>query len=109
MLHDEALIDPVAFENEKKSNSKLVIVDVREPEEFEAGHFEGARLIPLGELSSRAEAELSKDSDIVVVCAHGVRSLEGLLALRLMGFERSRSLRGGMSACQHTSSPTLTI
>ena len=73
-------------------------MDVREPEEFEAEHIEGATLIPLGEITSRASTELPKDKDIVVICAHGIRSLEGLMALRMLGFDRSRSLHGGIVA-----------
>ena len=78
--------------------STVTLVDVREPEEFAEGHIEGCKLIPLGELSDRAATELKKDEDIVLYCAAGIRSLEGLMTLRMMGYQKLRSLSGGISA-----------
>lgn len=76
----------------------VTVVDVREQDEYEEGHIEGCKLIPLGELSDRAPAELQKDEDIVLYCAMGMRSLEGLMALRMMGYQKLRSLTGGIVA-----------
>lgn len=80
--------------------NQVVLLDVRELEEYEESRIEGCVLIPLGELTQRAEAELNKDADIVIYCAHGVRSLEALLGLRMMGFQKLRSLEGGICAWQ---------
>ena len=77
---------------------KVTLLDVREPEEFEQTHIEGCVLIPLGEIEARAERELKKDDDIVIYCAHGVRSLYALRAMSMMGFKRLRSLDGGICA-----------
>ncbi|MEK6580729.1 MAG: rhodanese-like domain-containing protein [Bdellovibrionota bacterium] len=71
---------------------------MREPEEFEECKIEGCILIPLGDLQSRAEQELKKDADIVIYCAHGIRSLQAVMALRMMGFSKLRSLEGGIAA-----------
>lgn len=79
---------------------QVVLLDVREPEEYEESKIDGCILIPLGELTQRAEVELNKDADIVIYCAHGVRSLEALLGLRIMGFQKLRSLEGGICAWQ---------
>lgn len=76
----------------------VVLVDVREPEEHAEGVIEGAKLIPLGDLQARAAQELKPNDDIVLYCAHGVRSLHGLMALRMLGFEKLRSLEGGIEA-----------
>ena len=84
----------------KQELGQVTLVDVREPEEFAESRIEGCTLIPLGELSTRAETELKKDDNIVVYCAHGVRSLQGVMALRRLGFERLRSLEGGIVAWQ---------
>jgi adenylyltransferase/sulfurtransferase len=73
-------------------------VDVRQPEEWDEVRIEGATLIPLPELQGRAENELNKDDDIVLYCAHGIRSLHALRGLQMMGFKRLRSLHGGMAA-----------
>ena len=76
----------------------IVLVDVREPEEYEEDRLEGGKLIPLGDLMSRANSELDPDSNIVIYCAHGVRSMHALMGLRSLGFERLRSLEGGLCA-----------
>jgi rhodanese-related sulfurtransferase len=77
----------------------IKLVDVREPEEFAESRIEGGTLIPLGELTVRAR-ELSPDDDIVLYCAHGVRSVHALLALQRLGFKRLRSLEGGICEWQ---------
>ena len=83
-----------------KCLDQVTLVDVREPEEHAASRIPGCKLIPLGELSQRAPAELNKTDDLVVYCAHGVRSLQGLMALRMLGFENLRSLEGGIVALE---------
>src|SRR4051794_16094317 len=80
----------------KSCIGKVTLVDVREPEEFAEHRIEGCKLIPLGELQQRAASELDKDADIVVYCAHGVRSMQGMMALKTMGFKKLRSLEGGI-------------
>lgn len=80
-----------------KDPESVVLLDVRQPEEFAEVRIEGCTLIPLGDLMSRAAKELDPESDIVIYCAHGVRSLHALMGLRSLGFEKLRSLRGGLS------------
>jgi rhodanese-related sulfurtransferase len=75
------------------------LVDVREPEEYAQSRIEGCTLIPVGEISARA-SELDPADNIVLYCAHGVRSLHALLALRQKGFTKLRSLEGGICAWQ---------
>ncbi len=72
------------------------ILDVRQPEEWEAGHIPGATLIPLGELDSRLD-ELPEDEDIVVVCRSGNRSATGRDILLDAGFLDVTSMGGGMN------------
>ena len=72
------------------------IVDVRERDEWAAGHIPGATLIPLGELPSR-QGELARDQPIVVVCRSGNRSAEGRDILLAAGFEAVTSVQGGMT------------
>jgi rhodanese-related sulfurtransferase len=96
----EWIITPEELKEElKQRRDQVVLVDVREPEEFAESRIEGGKLIPLGELSARAPGELKDlDADIVLYCAHGVRSLQGLMALRMLGYTRLRSLEGGIEA-----------
>ncbi len=86
----------------KKCLTKVVLVDVREPEEHAESRIEGegvnAKLIPLGELMRRAPKELDPNTDIVTYCAAGIRSMHAVVGLQQLGFERVRSLQGGIYA-----------
>ena len=72
------------------------MLDVREPEEWMAGHIPGATLIPLGELASRV-SEVPTDRQVVVVCRSGNRSATGRDILRDAGLEQVTSMAGGMN------------
>jgi rhodanese-related sulfurtransferase len=80
------------------AGEEFVLLDVREPWEFEAAHMEGAKLIPMGDVPSRAHQELDLENPIVVVCHHGVRSMNVTAWLRQQGFEKAQSMRGGIDA-----------
>jgi adenylyltransferase/sulfurtransferase len=81
--------------NEKGEN--LVVVDVREPHEWDIAHIEGARLIPLGQLPERL-SELDGHAEIVTHCHRGVRSMKALEILKGAGYGKVRSLAGGIDA-----------
>jgi len=72
------------------------ILDVRESEEWLAGHIPGATLIPLGELAARAN-EVPADQQVVVVCRSGNRSAAGRDILLDAGLEQVTSMAGGMN------------
>lgn len=74
-----------------------VLVDVREQDEWNAGHAPGARHIPLGQLGARSH-ELPKDREIITVCRSGNRSARAASLLRGAGFPQVRNLSGGMTA-----------
>ncbi|HEX3684613.1 MAG TPA: rhodanese-like domain-containing protein [Bryobacteraceae bacterium] len=75
-----------------------VLIDVREPEEFALAHIEGSQLLPMqsipGELQ-RLEA-LADERDLLVLCHHGVRSLQVVAWLREHGIENCFSVLGGI-------------
>jgi glyoxylase-like metal-dependent hydrolase (beta-lactamase superfamily II)/rhodanese-related sulfurtransferase len=77
--------------------SRVQILDVREPDEFDGalGHIGEAKLIPLGELSRRA-GELSRDRPVVAVCRSGGRSAQAVVLLQKAGFTQVANLAGGM-------------
>lgn len=75
------------------SRRKALILDVREPLEFEAGHLEGAVNIPLGDLRDRM-AELPRDREILTYCAVGQRSYYAARALAQYGFD-VKNISGG--------------
>jgi rhodanese-related sulfurtransferase len=73
------------------------LLDVREPEEHQLVALPNSTLIPLGELSGRAD-EIGnwKDDEIVVYCHHGIRSLIAISQLKRFGFGKLRNLDGGI-------------
>ncbi len=75
---------------------KFELIDVREPSEFQIARIEGAKLIPMGDVPSRAHQELDPDERIVVFCHHGVRSMNVVNWLRQQGFEKAQSMSGGI-------------
>jgi rhodanese-related sulfurtransferase len=74
----------------------VVLLDVREPDEWAAGHAPGALHVPLGEVPDRL-AELPTDADVVVVCHGGGRSSRATAWLLNQGYQ-CRNLTGGMVA-----------
>jgi sulfur-carrier protein adenylyltransferase/sulfurtransferase len=76
-----------------------VVVDVREQYEWDAGHIDGARHIPLGELPNRLN-ELPRDADVVFYCQSGGRSARALDVARDAGLTRTKHLHGGFAAWQ---------
>jgi rhodanese-related sulfurtransferase len=73
-----------------------VLLDVREPDEWAAGHVEGAQHIPMNDIPRRT-AELDQDADLVVVCKVGGRSAQVTAWLNQQGY-RATNLDGGMLA-----------
>ena len=90
-----------------ESTQPPVLLDVREPWEFTTAAIDGATLIPMGEISSRAHAELDPDAPIVVLCHHGARSLSVTMWLRREGFEHVQSLAGGIDEWSRTTDPSI--
>ena len=74
-----------------------LLLDVREPWEWEVAHIEGSQHIPLGQLPGRI-AEVDTRREIVTICHHGMRSLSARELLKGAGFGRVRSLAGGIDA-----------
>ena len=77
---------------------KARIVDVREPWELATASIDGTLAMPMGEVPARANHEFDPDERLIVVCHHGVRSMNVTVWLRNQGFERAQSMRGGIDA-----------
>ena len=79
------------------AKEKVLLLDVREPSEYDDGRISGAVNIPAGQLSARAE-ELPKDraARIVTYCATGRRSAYATMFLRVYGYNDVRTLTGGI-------------
>jgi rhodanese-related sulfurtransferase len=91
-------IAPEEVKSKLDAGEEFVLLDVREPWEFETARIDGAKLIPMGDVPSRAHQELDPEAPIVVLCHHGVRSMNVTVWLRQQGFEKAQSMRGGIDA-----------
>jgi rhodanese-related sulfurtransferase len=80
------------------SEGKARLIDVREPWEFMMAHIEKSVAMPMGEVAARAHQELDPDERFVVLCHHGMRSMNVTVWLRNQGFELAQSVRGGIDA-----------
>ena len=88
--------------------AKPLLLDVREPWEFEKARIEGAELMPMREIPSRVE-ELDRDKDVVAICHHGGRSQQAAMFLEKAGFTRIHNLVGGVDAWSRTVDPTVPV
>jgi len=91
-------ISPEEVKAKLDRKDTFTLLDVREPWEFETARIAEAKLMPMGDVPSRAHQELDPDDNIVVLCHHGVRSMNVTVWLRQQGFERAQSMRGGIDA-----------
>jgi len=96
-VYDGADVTADEVKGELDAGKELVLLDVRDPHEYEITHIDGAKFIPLGELPARLN-ELDDHADVVTYCHHGARSLKALEILKAAGFAKVRSLRGGIDA-----------
>lgn len=88
--------------------SHPVLLDVREPWEIEIAHIDGSKNIPMGDVPMRVQ-ELDPEEHIIVVCHHGVRSLNVTNWLRQQGFENVQSMRGGIDLWSCTVDPKVPV
>lgn len=85
-----------ALEAKSRIDTGAILVDVREPDEWAAGHAQGARHIPLAQLGQR-QRELPDDRPVITVCRSGARSARAATLLAEHGRDAT-NLSGGMRA-----------
>ena len=90
-------ITPGELKSRLEAGESPVLLDVREPWEYETVHIEGSTLIPMGELESRF-SQLDPSEETVVICHHGTRSAFVTQLLDQAGFEKVLNLEGGVDA-----------
>ncbi|GAB2692620.1 rhodanese-like domain-containing protein [Paenibacillus thermoaerophilus] len=92
-------IDPETFTNlyTNKELDDALVIDVREAQELEHYALEDAEWIPMNSIPERL-AELPKDKDLYIVCAHGMRSARVCQFLEANGYRRVHNVEGGMAA-----------
>lgn len=91
-------ITPEEVKTKLDAAETFTLLDVREAWEFEAARIDGAKLMPMGDVPSRAHQELDPEDRVVVICHHGVRSMNVTVWLRQQGFEKAQSMRGRIDA-----------
>lgn len=86
--------------------SELLLLDVREPWEYDTCHIAGSQLVPMREIPAVA-GELDPEREIVVICHHGIRSRQVCYYLAQQGFTRLINLAGGVAAWADQVDPTM--
>lgn len=81
----------------KACDSRPLLLDVRQPWEYDVCHIAGSRLIPMGQIPAQLDA-LDKSREIVVICHHGIRSRQAGYYLEQAGFDNVINLKGGVDA-----------
>ncbi|MBL8484519.1 MAG: rhodanese-like domain-containing protein [Rhodocyclaceae bacterium] len=101
-----AAVSP-ALATQLMNREDAVVVDVREPDEWKAGHILNARHIPLAELEKRlGDLAKFKAKPVIVSCRSGSRAASASRILRKNGFEKVYTLEGGMQAWEQAGLPT---
>ncbi|MBI4320841.1 MAG: rhodanese-like domain-containing protein [Chloroflexi bacterium] len=90
-------MNPQQLQSEIDAGEKLVIVDLREPELYRAGHITGAQNVPFEEFDKRMN-ELNPETKIVLVCHTGPMGDASGSLLAERGYGQVRNLAGGMAA-----------
>jgi rhodanese-related sulfurtransferase len=91
-------ITPEEVKARLDAGESFTLLDVREPWEVETARIDNAKLMPMGDVPSRAHQEMDPADEVVVICHHGVRSMNVTVWLRQQGFEKAQSMRGGIDA-----------
>ena len=85
---------------------KVTLIDVRTPQEYEIARIEGCRLVDQA-LAKEIVETWPKDTPIITVCHHGVRSLDAAVYLRQQGLTQTRSMSGGIDLWSMSVDPTI--
>lgn len=103
---DVPTINAVELKKMFDRKEDFVLIDVREPFEYDICHIDQARLIPVGELPARL-SELDSADEIVLHCKSGSRSAKALRILQEAGFKKVVNLEGGITAWSDQVDPTV--
>lgn len=100
-------ITPKEVKQRLDAGEKLRLVDVREPFEYRQARIEGSELIPMRTVSKSLDSLESEESPVIVLCHHGMRSLQVVNWLREQGLERCSSMEGGIDRWSLEVDPTV--
>jgi len=102
----EGDIEPTEVKAKMDRGDQFVLIDVREPHEYQICSIPNAKLIPLGDLPKRVN-ELSSADEIVAHCKSGMRSAKAVEFLKQAGFKKVRNMKGGILAWSDKVDPTV--
>jgi adenylyltransferase/sulfurtransferase len=102
----EGVIDVQEVKRKQDRGDDFVLIDVREPHEYQIARIPGSKLIPLGELTKRLK-ELNPEADIVAHCKSGARSQKAVDLLKQNGFKHVRNMTGGILAWSDKVDPSV--
>jgi rhodanese-related sulfurtransferase len=85
-----------------------IVIDVREPWEWQLARISGSTHLPMGEIPSRIQ-EIDPTHPTVVICHHGVRSLQVVAYLQRQGFDNLHNLMGGIDAWSRNVDPSVPL
>jgi adenylyltransferase/sulfurtransferase len=115
LIDYEELCNPVNETNitptelaERISREEVILIDVREPYEWTAGHIDAAQHIPLQQIPQRL-ADIPKDRDVVMICRSGARSEHARAFLANQGYTRVLNLVGGMQRWAQEVDPSVRV
>ena len=104
MLATSPAVDEVSLEEVESRDPSTVVLDVREPVEYAAGHVPGAVNLPQADLADRLD-ELPRDRPLLLICQGGYRSQRAAQFLIQMGFAQVASVAGGTAAWAEAGKP----
>jgi glyoxylase-like metal-dependent hydrolase (beta-lactamase superfamily II)/rhodanese-related sulfurtransferase len=107
MLTSAPAVERVGIDALQSPDRRGLLLDVREPEEYLAGHVPGALNVPQADLASRLE-EVPRDQPLMIICQSGMRSLRSAQFLRQAGFADVATVTGGMAAWLSAGRPMVT-
>jgi adenylyltransferase/sulfurtransferase len=99
-------IDPVEVKSKIDRGDHFVLIDVREPHEYQICNIPQAKLIPLGDLPKRVN-ELDSADEIIAHCKSGMRSAKAVDFLKQAGFKKVRNMKGGILAWSDKVDPSV--
>jgi rhodanese-related sulfurtransferase len=98
-------VAPADLQSRLSGGEQIVVIDVREPEEFARGKIPGAHTIPRGVLEMQVDGRLPREATVVLYCGVGGRSALAAKSLADMGYEKVENLQGGWSAWTNAGLP----
>ena len=99
-------ISPHELKQRLDENEEILLLDVREQNEYDIVHLEGAKLIPINTLPHKIDS-LPTDQEIVVYCHHGQRSFYATAFLHQNGYTEAKNLTGGIDQWAIEIDPTM--